>query len=192
MWTACALVNDETIFSLLFIVSESPISKDASRAHTRKCRSKMYAACGGEAGASKVSKGLGAKIKKWSHPQWSPDVVSFPTGVQLLFLIGFSIGPPKMHRRFRTGPPKIHRRFCIGPPQVTHNLFLTEFHGRWILVYHGCYARKATKLPIWNRMTYHIKNQNYGTELPYGLCLLYKYWTHSHGLESNNTLQYHS
>ena len=41
-------------------------------------------------------------------------------------------------------------------------------------------------------MTYHIKNQNYGTELPYGLCLLYKYWTHSHGLESNNTLQYHS
>jgi hypothetical protein len=54
---------------LLSIVSESPISKDAPKAHTRKCRSKMCAACGGKAGARKVSKGLGAMIKKWAQPQ---------------------------------------------------------------------------------------------------------------------------
>ena len=58
------------------------------------------------------------------------------------------IGPPKMHRRFRIGLPKIHRRFRIGPPQVTLNLLLTEFNSRSILVYHGYYERKATKLPI--------------------------------------------
>ena len=64
---------------------------------------------------------------------------------------GFRISLPKIHRRFCIGPPKIHRRFRIGP-QVTLNLLLPEFHSRWILVYHGCYARKATKLHIWNRM----------------------------------------
>ena len=64
----------------------------------------------------------------------------------------FRIVLPKIHRRFRIGPPKIRRRFRIGPPQVTFNLLLPEFHSRWILVYHGYYARKATKLPIWNRM----------------------------------------
>ena len=58
-----------------------------------------------------------------------------------------------MHTRFRIGLPKIHRRFRIGPPEVTLNLFLPEFHSWWILVYNGYYARKATKLPIWNRMT---------------------------------------
>ena len=42
--------------------------------------------------------------------------------------------------------------FHIGPPQVTLNFLLPEFHSRWILVYHGYYVRKATKLPIWNRM----------------------------------------
>ena len=66
----------------------------------------------------------------------------------------FRIGLPKIHRRFRIGPPKIHRRFRIGPPQVTLNLLLPEFHSRWILVYHGYYVRKATKVPIWNRMCF--------------------------------------
>ena len=85
------------------------------------------------------------------------------TQIYILFLIGFRIGPPKMHwrfriglpkihRRFRIGPPKIHRLFRIGPPQVTLNLIMLEFHSRWILVYHGYYGRKATKLPIWNRI----------------------------------------
>ena len=44
--------------------------------------------------------------------------------------------------------------FRIGPPQVTLNLLLPELHSRWILVYHGYYVRKATKLPILNRMAY--------------------------------------
>ena len=59
-----------------------------------------------------------------------PDSFSF-TQIYILFLIGFRIGPPKMHRRFRIdfpkihrqfriGLPKIHKRFCIGPPQVYH------------------------------------------------------------------------
>ena len=63
------------------------------------------------------------------------------THIYTLFLIGFRIGPPKMHNWFRIGlpkihrtfcisPPKIHRRFRIGPPQVTFNLLLPEFHSR--------------------------------------------------------------
>ena len=85
------------------------------------------------------------------------------TQIYILFLIGLRIGPPKtnrrfriglpkIHRRFRIGPPEIYRRFCIGPPEVTLSLLLPEFHSRWILVYHGYYERKSTKLPIWNRM----------------------------------------
>ena len=38
------------------------------------------------------------------------------------FLIGFRIGPPKIHGPFRIGLPKMHRRFCIGPPK-THIQF---------------------------------------------------------------------
>ena len=68
----------------------------------------------------------------------------------------FHIGLSKIHRRlFRIGSPKIHRRFRIGP-QVTLNLLLPEFHSCWILVYHGYYVRKATKLPIWNRMVFSV------------------------------------
>ena len=85
------------------------------------------------------------------------------TQIYILFLIGFRIGPPKthrrfrialpkIHRRFRIGPPNIHRRFYIGPAQVTLNLLLPESHSLWILVYHGYHVRKATQLPIWNRM----------------------------------------
>ena len=96
-----------------------------------------------------------------------PKTQSFPTlllRLYILFLIGFRIGPPQMHRRFRIGlrkihrrfrigPPKIHRRFRIGSPPATLNLLPSEFHSRSILVYHGYYARKASKLPIWNRMS---------------------------------------
>ena len=57
-----------------------------------------------------------------------------------------------MHRRFRIGIPKINRWFCIGPPQVTLNMLPLKFNNWWILVYHGYYERKSTKLPIWNRM----------------------------------------
>ena len=67
------------------------------------------------------------------------------TQIYILFLIGFHIAPPKMHRRFGIGLPKIHRRFRICPPQVTLNLFLPEFQSRWNQVYHGYYARKAIK-----------------------------------------------
>ena len=58
------------------------------------------------------------------------------------------IGLLKIHRQFRIGPAKIHKRFRIGPPQVTINLLLPEFQSQGILVYHGYYARKATKVPI--------------------------------------------
>ena len=34
------------------------------------------------------------------------------------FLIGFCIGPPKMHGGFRIGLSKIHGRFRIGPPKI--------------------------------------------------------------------------
>ena len=86
-----------------------------------------------------------------SSPASLRKTVSVPTR-WLRFLIGFLIGPPKMHGRFRIGLPKNHRQFRIGPPQVSLNLLLPEFHSRWILVYHGYYVRKAIKLPTWNRM----------------------------------------
>ena len=115
-----------------------------------------------------------------SQPEENPVLPDYFTPIYILFPIDFRIGPPKIHRRFRIGlpkihrwfrigPPKIHRRFRIGPPEVTLNLLLQEFHCRWILVYHGYYERKATKLPIWNRM-YIIS------------FLTMKYW--------NQTLQY--
>ena len=40
------------------------------------------------------------------------------TQIYILFLIGFRIGPTKMHRRFRIGLPKINRRFHIGPTKM--------------------------------------------------------------------------
>ena len=59
-----------------------------------------------------------------------PDLLNH---TYILYLKGFCIGAPKMHRQFRIGlskmyrplcigPPKIHRRFRIGPPQVSLNL----------------------------------------------------------------------
>ena len=71
------------------------------------------------------------------QPKENPvDPNSF-TQIYILFLIGFRIGPskmhrqfriglPKIHRQFRIGPPKIHRRFRIGPPQVYLNLLLPD------------------------------------------------------------------
>ena len=68
------------------------------------------------------------------------------TQIYILFLIGFYIGPPKIHSWFRIGLPKIHRWFCIGPPpnmqrrfligppQVYLNLLPLEFHRRGVLL----------------------------------------------------------
>ena len=58
----------------------------------------------------------------------------------------FCIGLPKIHRQFRIGPPKIHRWFRIESPQATLILLPQEFYCHLILVYHGYYVRKATKL----------------------------------------------
>ena len=62
------------------------------------------------------------------QPSENPVIPYSFTHIYILFLIGFSIGPskmhgqfriglPKIHRPFRNGPPEIHRRFRIGPPQ---------------------------------------------------------------------------
>ena len=75
------------------------------------------------------------------QPEENPVLPDSFTQIYILFLIGFRIGPPKMHRRFciglpkihrrfRIGPSKIHRRFHIGPPQDTLNLLLPEFHSQ--------------------------------------------------------------
>ena len=50
------------------------------------------------------------------QPEENPVLPDSFTQIYILFLIGFRIGPPKMHRRFRIGLPKILRRFRIGPP----------------------------------------------------------------------------
>ena len=89
------------------------------------------------------------------------------TQIYILFIIGFCIGPPKMHRWFRIGPSKIHRRFCIGPPknhrrfpigppkihkrfgigppQVSLNLLPPEFHRQGILLTIGIMKEKQQK-----------------------------------------------
>ena len=46
-----------------------------------QCRLQMCAACGGKAGARKITPAIGEKIRKWAQPNWSPDVVSFPAGI---------------------------------------------------------------------------------------------------------------
>ena len=75
----------------------------------------------------------------------NPVLADSFTQSYILFIIGFRIDPPKMHREFRIGlhkihgwfrigPPKIHRRFRIGPPQVSLNLLPPEFHRRGIML----------------------------------------------------------
>ena len=51
------------------------------------------------------------------QPEENPVLADSFTQIYILFLIGFRIGPPKMHRRFRIGLPKMHIRFGIGPPE---------------------------------------------------------------------------
>ena len=47
----------------------------------------------------------------------NPSLPDSFTQIYIIFLIGFSIGLPKMHRRFCIGLPKTHRRFRIGPTE---------------------------------------------------------------------------
>ena len=103
-------------------------------------------------GLAGLLRGISRGREQPCQPEENPVLPDSFTQIYILFLIGFRIGPPKIHRGFRIVLPKLHRQFRIGPPQVTLNLLLPQFHSRWILVYYGYYARKATKLPIWNRM----------------------------------------
>ena len=88
-----------------------------------------------------VFQGLAGLLRGISQRR-SPREIS---QIYLLFLIGFCIGPPKLHRRFRIrlpkmhrhfriGPPKMHRRFRVGPLQVSLNLFPPELHRRGIML----------------------------------------------------------
>ena len=78
------------------------------------------------------------------------------TKIYIIFLIGFRIGPPKMHIRFRIGRPRLHRRFRIGRPEsvlASLNLYWPslicigppEMHRRGILMYPVYYVRRALK-----------------------------------------------
>ena len=51
------------------------------------------------------------------EPEENPVLPKSFTQIYILFIIGFRIGPPKMHGRFRIGLPKIHKRFRIGSPE---------------------------------------------------------------------------
>ena len=86
------------------------------------------------------------------QPRENPILPDFFSQIYILFLIALPIGPTKRNRQFCIGLSKIHRRFRICPSQATLILLPPEFHSWWILVYHGYYARKETKQPIWNRM----------------------------------------
>ena len=104
------------------------------------------------------------------QPCQSKENPIFPhsfTQIYIILLIGFCIGPPKMHRWFRIGPSKIHRLFCIGPPknhrwfpigppqihkrlgigppQVSLNLLPPEFNRQGILFTIGIMKEKQQK-----------------------------------------------
>ena len=90
------------------------------------------------------------------QPKKNPILSDTFNQIFILFLIGFRIGPPKlhvryriglpkmhrqfrigpskMHRRFRIGPAKMHRRFRIGPPLVSLNLLPPELHRQGIML----------------------------------------------------------
>ena len=53
----------------------------------------------------------------------NPVLTDSFTQIYIIFPIGFCIGPPNLHKRFRIGLPKILRQFCIGPPKI-HRLYL--------------------------------------------------------------------
>ena len=46
-----------------------------------QCRGEMCCACGEKAGSRKVSESLEVLIRKWAQPIWSPDVMSYPSGI---------------------------------------------------------------------------------------------------------------
>ena len=52
------------------------------------------------------------------QPAENPVLPDSFTQIYILLLIGFRIGPHKMHRRFCIGLPKILRRFGIGRPKI--------------------------------------------------------------------------
>ena len=56
--------------------------------------------------------------KQPCQPEENPVLPYSFTQTLILFLIGFCIGPPKMHGRLRIDLPKIHRRLRIGPPKI--------------------------------------------------------------------------
>ena len=73
------------------------------------------------------------------QPKANPVLPDSFTQIKIIFVIGFRIGPPKMHRRsrirlhkihrrFRIGPPKRHKQFRIGPPQDSLNLLPPELY----------------------------------------------------------------
>ena len=53
----------------------------------------------------------------------NPVLTDSFTQIYIIFPIGFRIGPPTLHKRFRIGLLKILRQFCIGPPKI-HRLYL--------------------------------------------------------------------
>ena len=55
--------------------------------------------------------------KQPCQPEANPVLPNSFTQIHFLFLIGFRIGPSKMHRQFCIGLPKMHRRFRIGLPK---------------------------------------------------------------------------
>ena len=46
-----------------------------------QARKQMCCCCGGLAGPTKVGSAISAKIQRWAQPEWSPSVLSHPTGI---------------------------------------------------------------------------------------------------------------
>ena len=63
-------------------------------------------------GDTKLHQPVGNPEEQPGQPEENPVLPDSFTQIYILFLIGFHIGPPKMH----IGLPKILRWFRIGPP----------------------------------------------------------------------------
>jgi hypothetical protein len=46
-----------------------------------QCRAAMCAACGARAGERALTPALGEKVRRWAQPSWSPEVMSYPSGI---------------------------------------------------------------------------------------------------------------
>ena len=84
-----------------------------------------------------VFQGLAGLLRGITWEQSQTEIPGNPvlpdpfTQIYIIFLIGFRIGPPILHKRFHIGLPKMHRRFHIGPHSIFSHQNCTDNESCW-------------------------------------------------------------